>query len=330
MTAAHAQVLRRNCSNPNIRFEILSNPEFLAEGTAIKDLTNPDRVSSCRSLLSALASDGACSDGRADIACICQVLIGGKETESGQRAVRVLKGMYERWVPSERILTANLWSAELSKLTANAFLAQRISSINAISALCEATGADVQQVRKKIACVSPMWWIVWQNKSSAPSCGLCGGTGQARQAGDCVAKQVGSEGPCCLPQVSYAIGTDSRIGPKFLNASVGFGGSCFQKDILNLVYICDSVGLKQVAEYWRSVVSINDYQKQRFVERVIDAMFNTISGKKIAILGFAFKKDTGDTRETPAIDVCKVLSCRSCTSTQDTQACMCRSDIMCV
>ena len=127
---------------------------------------------------------------------------------------------------------------------------------------------------------------------------------------DCGAEQVESETPCCLLQVSYAIGTDSRIGPKFLNASVGFGGSCFQKDILNLVYICDSVGLKQVAEYWRSVVSINDYQKQRFVERVIDAMFNTISGKKIAILGFAFKKDTGDTRETPAIDVCKVLSGR--------------------
>lgn len=217
------KVLRRNCSNPKVKFEILSNPEFLAEGTAIRDLSEPDRV-----------------------------LIGGKETASGQEAVKVLKSVYEHWVPSKRILTANLWSAELSKLTANAFLAQRISSINAISALCEATGADVQQV-------------------------------------------------------SYAIGTDSRIGPKFLNASVGFGGSCFQKDILNLVYICEAVGLKQVADYWHSVVAINDYQKQRFVERIIDAMFNTISGKQIAIMGFAFKKDTGDTRETPAIDVCKGL-----------------------
>ncbi|BDA43347.1 UDP-glucose 6-dehydrogenase 1 [Coccomyxa sp. Obi] len=217
------KVLRRNCADPNVAFEILSNPEFLAEGTAMEDLAKPDRV-----------------------------LIGGKETESGQRAIGVLKSVYEHWIPSERILCANLWSAELSKLTANAFLAQRISSINSISALCEATGADVQQV-------------------------------------------------------AHSIGTDSRIGPKFLNASVGFGGSCFQKDILNLVYICETVGLKTVADYWHSVVQINDYQKQRFVERMIDAMFNTISGKKIAVLGFAFKKDTGDTRETPAIDVCKGL-----------------------
>jgi UDPglucose 6-dehydrogenase len=217
------KVLRRNCADPNVRFEILSNPEFLAEGTAIEDLQKPDRV-----------------------------LIGGKQTESGLKAIEVLKSVYEHWIPSERILCANLWSAELSKLTANAMLAQRISSINSISALCEATGADVQQV-------------------------------------------------------SHAIGTDSRIGPKFLNASVGFGGSCFQKDILNLVYICESLGLKQVADYWHSVVTINDYQKQRFVERMIEAMFNTISGKKIAILGFAFKKDTGDTRETPALDVCKGL-----------------------
>ncbi|KAK9841038.1 hypothetical protein WJX81_007189 [Elliptochloris bilobata] len=218
------KVLRRNCADPNVQFEILSNPEFLAEGTAIEDLTVPDRV-----------------------------LIGGKETESGQRALAVLKSVYQHWVPDERILCTNLWSAELSKLTANAMLAQRISSVNTISALCEATGADVQQV-------------------------------------------------------AHSIGTDSRIGPKFLNASVGFGGSCFQKDILNLVYICEGVGLKQVADYWQSVVSINDYQKQRFVERIIEAMFNTISGKKIAVLGFAFKKDTGDTRETPAIDVCKGLT----------------------
>lgn len=217
------KVLRRNCADENVQFEILSNPEFLAEGTAIEDLTKPDRV-----------------------------LIGGKDTESGRKAVETLASVYAHWVPQERILKANLWSAELSKLTANAMLAQRISSMNTISALCEATGADVQQV-------------------------------------------------------AHAIGTDSRIGSKFLNASVGFGGSCFQKDILNLVYICESVGLKTVADYWQSVVGINDYQKQRFVERVISAMFNTISGKKIAIMGFAFKKDTGDTRETPAIDVCRGL-----------------------
>eukprot|EP00195_Chlamydomonas_chlamydogama_P006455 CAMPEP_0202900278 /NCGR_PEP_ID=MMETSP1392-20130828/10795_1 /ASSEMBLY_ACC=CAM_ASM_000868 /TAXON_ID=225041 /ORGANISM="Chlamydomonas chlamydogama, Strain SAG 11-48b" /LENGTH=462 /DNA_ID=CAMNT_0049586635 /DNA_START=203 /DNA_END=1591 /DNA_ORIENTATION=+ len=220
---AISKVLKRNCSDPSVQFEILSNPEFLAEGTAIEDLKKPDRV-----------------------------LIGGAETESGQKAIQALKSVYEHWIPSERILTANLWSAELAKLTANAFLAQRISSINAISALCEATGADVQQV-------------------------------------------------------AHAIGTDSRIGPKFLNASVGFGGSCFQKDILNLCYVCESVGLKEVADYWLNVVSMNDYQKNRFVERVITSMFNTVAQKKIAILGFAFKKDTGDTRETPAIDVCKGL-----------------------
>lgn len=217
------KVLRRNCSDSSVNFEILSNPEFLAEGTAIRDLRNPDRV-----------------------------LIGGKETESGRAAVATLASVYEHWVPKDRILCTNLWSAELSKLTANAMLAQRISSINAISALCEATGADIQQV-------------------------------------------------------ASSIGTDSRIGPKFLNASVGFGGSCFQKDILNLVYICESVNLNEVARYWHSVVTMNDYQKQRFVYRVISAMFNTIKGKKIAIYGFAFKKDTGDTRETPAIDVCRGL-----------------------
>eukprot|EP00210_Caulerpa_lentillifera_P008700 g8299.t1 len=216
---AIGKVLKRNCNVAEVQFEILSNPEFLAEGTAIEDLFKPDRV-----------------------------LIGGAETDSGQRAIQVLKSVYEHWVPSERIITANLWSAELSKLTANAFLAQRISSINAISALCEVTGANVTQV-------------------------------------------------------SHAIGTDSRIGPKFLNASVGFGGSCFQKDILNLCYVCESHGLPKVAEYWRSVVSMNDYQKARFVERMVSSMFNTVVGKKIAIFGFAFKKDTGDTRETPAIDV---------------------------
>lgn len=219
---AIAKVLKSNTAS-NVHFEILSNPEFLAEGTAIDDLKKPDRV-----------------------------LIGGKETPEGQRAIEALKAVYAHWVSNDRILCTNLWSAELSKLTANAFLAQRISSINSISAICEETGADVSQV-------------------------------------------------------AFALGTDTRIGSKFLNASVGFGGSCFQKDILNLVYICETLGLQKVAEYWKMVVDMNDWQKNRFVERVISAMFNTISGKKIAVLGFAFKKDTGDTRETPAIDVCKGL-----------------------
>eukprot|EP00897_Mesotaenium_endlicherianum_P010258 jgi/Mesen1/9260/ME000006S09261 len=206
-----------------IKFEILSNPEFLAEGTAIDDLQNPDRV-----------------------------LIGGRETDSGQKAVQTLKAVYANWIPDENIITTNLWSAELSKLAANAILAQRISSMNAMSALCEATGADVSEV-------------------------------------------------------SYAIGKDSRIGKRFLNASVGFGGSCFQKDILNLVYICECNGLPEVAKYWQQVIDINDYQKQRFVKRMVSSMFNTVSGKRIAVFGFAFKKDTGDTRETPAIDVCRGL-----------------------
>ena len=214
------KVLLRNCPQEGVHFDILTKPEFLAEGTAIDDLTMPDRV-----------------------------LIGGKiENDRGTAACAALCEVYANWVPKERILTANLWSAELSKLTANAMLAQRISSINAISALCECTGADVSQV-------------------------------------------------------SFAIGKDSRIGPKFLNASVGFGGSCFQKDILNLAYICECHGLQEVADYWYSVVGMNDYQKTRFVRRVVSAMFNTIRNKKIAMLGFAFKKDTGDTRETPAIDV---------------------------
>ncbi|KAI5665706.1 hypothetical protein M9H77_15559 [Catharanthus roseus] len=210
-------------NSKGINFQILSNPEFLAEGTAIQDLFKPDRV-----------------------------LIGGRETPGGQKAIQALKDVYAHWVPEENILTTNLWSAELSKLAANAFLAQRISSVNAMSALCEATGADVTQV-------------------------------------------------------SYAVGKDSRIGPKFLNASVGFGGSCFQKDILNLVYICECNGLPEVAEYWKQVIKINDYQKNRFVNRLVSSMFNTVANKKIAVLGFAFKKDTGDTRETPAIDVCKGL-----------------------
>ncbi|KAF6264477.1 UDP-glucose dehydrogenase [Scenedesmus sp. NREL 46B-D3] len=220
---AISKVLKRNCSDPSVTFEILSNPEFLAEGTAIEDLRMPDRV-----------------------------LIGGCDTEAGQAAIKQLAWVYAHWIPQQRILTTNLWSAELAKLTANAMLAQRISSINSISALCEATGADVQQVAR-------------------------------------------------------AIGMDSRIGGKFMNASVGFGGSCFQKDILNLCYVCESVGLKEVADYWMKVVTMNDYQKQRFVERVISAMFNTVARKRLAIFGFAFKKDTGDTRETPAIDVCRGL-----------------------
>ena len=206
-----------------LHFEVLSNPEFLAEGTAIADLQNPDRV-----------------------------LIGSHETESGLRARQELVDIYANWVPRERIITSNLWSSELSKLVANAFLAQRISSINSIACLCETTGADVAQVAR-------------------------------------------------------AIGRDSRIGAKFLNASVGFGGSCFQKDILNLVYICEHYGLKDVAHYWQQVVAMNDHQKQRFVRTMVSTMFNTVAGKRIALFGFAFKADTGDTRESPAIDVARML-----------------------
>ncbi|EAW92937.1 UGDH isoform 11 [Pan troglodytes] len=202
---------------------VLSNPEFLAEGTAIKDLKNPDRV-----------------------------LIGGDETPEGQRAVQALCAVYEHWVPREKILTTNTWSSELSKLAANAFLAQRISSINSISALCEATGADVEEV-------------------------------------------------------ATAIGMDQRIGNKFLKASVGFGGSCFQKDVLNLVYLCEALNLPEVARYWQQVIDMNDYQRRRFASRIIDSLFNTVTDKKIAILGFAFKKDTGDTRESSSIYISKYL-----------------------
>lgn len=209
--------------NP-VHFEVLSNPEFLAEGTAIADLEKPDRV-----------------------------LIGGHKTESGQKALQTLVDVYANWIPRERILTTNVWSAELSKLTANAFLAQRVSSINAISALCEATEANVSEV-------------------------------------------------------AHAIGTDSRIGPKFLKASIGFGGSCFKKDILNLVYLCESYGLQEPADYWRQVVTMNEYQETRFVKTMLHNMFNTIANKRIALLGFAFKADTGDTRESPAIKVCRELA----------------------
>ncbi|MFM1747142.1 MAG: hypothetical protein RLZZ188_808 [Verrucomicrobiota bacterium] len=204
-------------------FEVLSNPEFLAEGTAVADLEAPDRV-----------------------------LIGGERTPGGEAAIRKLADVYARWVPRDRIITTNLWSSELSKLVANAFLAQRISSINSISALCEATGADVDEV-------------------------------------------------------AHAIGRDSRIGPKFLRASVGFGGSCFQKDILNLVYLCEHFSLPEVAAYWESVVRMNDWQKHRFASRIVRALFNTVADKRIAVLGFAFKKDTNDTRESAAISVCRDL-----------------------
>jgi UDPglucose 6-dehydrogenase len=213
-----------HAGDAQVHFEVLSNPEFLAEGSAISDLENPDRV-----------------------------LIGGHETESGKKALQTLVDIYAHWIPRERILTSNVWSAELSKLTANAFLAQRVSSINAISQLCEATEANVAEV-------------------------------------------------------AHAIGTDSRIGSKFLNASVGFGGSCFKKDILNLAYLCETYGLHEAAAYWQQVVDMNEFQQNRFVKTIVSSMFNTIAGKRIAVLGFAFKADTGDTRESPAISVCKELA----------------------
>jgi UDPglucose 6-dehydrogenase len=213
----------------NAQFQVLSNPEFLAEGTAINDLHSADRI-----------------------------LIGGDQTPEGLDAIEKLASVYANWIPRERILSTNLWSSELSKLTANAFLAQRISSINAMSALCEATGADVDEVAR-------------------------------------------------------AIGSDSRIGPKFLKASVGFGGSCFQKDILNLVYLCKHFGLKKVANYWHKVVEMNDYQKKRFSAKIVHTLFNTVNGKKIAVLGFAFKKDTNDTRESASIYVCQDLIAENAT-----------------
>ncbi|HUU05372.1 MAG TPA: nucleotide sugar dehydrogenase [Patescibacteria group bacterium] len=206
-----------------IHFEVVSNPEFLSEGSAVMDLLEPDRV-----------------------------LIGSRQTESGRKAAQEIVAIFAHWVAKEKIITSNLWSAELSKLVANAFLAQRISSINAISALCEKTDADVAEI-------------------------------------------------------SYAVGSDTRIGPRFLNASVGFGGSCFKKDILNLVYICRSYGLNEVADYWQAVVKINEYQQERFVRKIIKEMFNTIVGKRIVLLGFAFKANTGDTRESPGIHVAEKL-----------------------
>ncbi len=220
-----AQAIRSilDATGNGVNFQVLSNPEFLAEGTAVKDLHAPDRV-----------------------------LIGGTPDKAGLDAIESLVEVYSNWVPRENIITTRVWSSELSKLTANAFLAQRVSSINAISALCEKTGADVYEVAK-------------------------------------------------------AIGMDSRIGAKFLKASVGFGGSCFQKDILNLVYLCRHFNLPEVADYWQQVVKMNDYQKHRFAKNIIDTLFNTVSGKKIAFLGWAFKKDTNDTRETAAMYVADEL-----------------------
>ena len=213
-------ILEAACDGEDQRtFSVLSNPEFLAEGTAIRDLEAPDRV-----------------------------LIGGDDSTS----IDALAAIYAQWVPQQQILRTNLWSSELSKLTANAFLAQRISSINSIAAFCEASGADVREVAR-------------------------------------------------------AIGTDSRIGPKFLNAGPGFGGSCFQKDILNLVYLCRHFGLPEVADYWESVVALNTWQQHRIARLVVQKLFGTVTGKRLAILGFAFKADTNDTREAPAIRICRDL-----------------------
>jgi UDPglucose 6-dehydrogenase len=218
---AMERILRLN--RKQLHFEVISNPEFLSEGTAVNDLLQPDRV-----------------------------LIGSHQSEAGLRAAEEIAAIYRHWVPAEKIITTNLWSAELSKLIANAFLAQRISSINSVSALCEKTGADVSEI-------------------------------------------------------AFAIGSDNRIGPKFLRAGVGFGGSCFKKDLLNLVYIARTYGLADVADYWQAVLRMNERQQERFVRLIIDTMFHTLVGKKIALFGFAFKANTGDTRESPAIFVAEKL-----------------------
>jgi len=211
------EILEENSNN--IHFDVLSNPEFLAEGTAIQDLFKSDRV-----------------------------LIGGDDSKSGQKSVQALVNIYAKWIPREKILTTNVWSSELAKLASNAMLAQRISSINSLSALCEKTGADIEELSK-------------------------------------------------------AIGMDHRIGPNFLKASVGFGGSCFQKDILNLVYLCKYYGLNEVSEYWNQIIKINEYQKKRFSKKIVDELGGDLKGKKISILGWAFKKNTNDSRESPAIYV---------------------------
>ena len=221
----------------SVEFEILSNPEFMAEGSGIRDMEFPDRI-----------------------------LIGSRETSSGLAARQELVDLYRHWVPEENLITTNLWSSELSKLVSNAFLAQRISSINSIAAICEVTEADVTEVSK-------------------------------------------------------AVGRDSRIGAKFLNAGPGFGGSCFRKDILNLVYLCEHYQLNEIAAFWEQVVTLNDYQMERFVKRILQAMFNTLVGKKIAVFGFAFKPDTGDTRDSPAIYICKrLLEEKACLRISDPHA----------
>ena len=221
----------------SVEFEIISNPEFMAEGTGIRDMEFPDRI-----------------------------LIGSRETSSGLAARQELVDLYRHWVPEENLITTNLWSSELSKLVSNAFLAQRISSINSIAAICEVTEADVTEVSK-------------------------------------------------------AVGRDSRIGEKFLNAGPGFGGSCFRKDILNLVYLCEHYQLNEIAAFWEQVVTLNDYQMERFVKRILQAMFNTLVGKKIAVFGFAFKPDTGDTRDSPAIYICKrLLEEKACLRISDPHA----------
>jgi UDPglucose 6-dehydrogenase len=212
-----------NSNGNGLHFDVLSNPEFLAEGTAVRDMQEPDRI-----------------------------LVGGRETESGQKALETLVELYAHWIPRDRIITTNLWSSELSKLVANAFLAQRISSINSISALCEKTEADISEV-------------------------------------------------------ANAVGRDERIGHRFLRASVGFGGSCFRKDILNLVYLCEHYGLPEVARYWEQVVLMNEYQEARFAANMVTSMFNTVAGKRIALFGAAFKANTSDTRESPALQVCRAL-----------------------
>jgi UDPglucose 6-dehydrogenase len=208
---------------PGVHFEILSNPEFLAAGTAVQDLLHPDRV-----------------------------LIGSASTAAGRRAAESLVEVYASWVDRSRIITTNVWSSELAKLVANSMLAQRLSSINSMSAICEATGAEIREV-------------------------------------------------------SASIGSDPRIGDKFLRAGIGFGGSCFKKDVLSLVYLAESLGLREVGAYWRQVVIMNEYQRNRFTSRVIKCLNNTLVGKKVTILGYAFKKNTSDTREAPALEIIKIL-----------------------
>ena len=222
-TAEHIRDILSANATPGIKFDVLSNPEFLAEGTAISDLVKPDRV-----------------------------LIGSLLNEDGLRAAASLLDLYAQWIPRDRIITMNLWSSELAKIAANAMLAQRISSINSLSAICEATGADIDEV-------------------------------------------------------SFAVGLDQRIGPKMLKSSIGFGGSCFKKDTLSLVYLAESLRLPEVAEYWRSVIAINEWQKDRFAKRVIFCLYNTLLNKRVAIFGFAYKKNTGDIRGSAAIEIVNSL-----------------------